>query len=350
MVTFELDISKKSTIYCGRGAFDKFLGNLGDDVFLITDTNVFKLYGDLIDKSFGKDVPKYVIPAGERSKNLKILTAILKSMVAAHVQRSWRVVALGGGVVGDIAGLAASLYMRGIKLTQIPTTLLAQVDSSVGGKTAIDFEGVKNLVGTFYQPDEVYVDPMFLNTLPRRQITCGLGEIVKYGALNADIFDKLRKNLRRIRNIDFLEDITADCIAHKAKVVTGDERDSGGDRKSLNMGHTTGHAFELYYKGRSHGEYVMIGMMYEMHIAEKKGICDPGYERELKKIVTKALGKVPRLENVRKAAEFSKFDKKNSGTGVSVILPVSNGVWTCETYSFEEYADMLEEYERSEEK
>ena len=138
------------------------------------------------------------------------------------MERGCRVIAFGGGVVGDIAGLAAALYMRGVRLVQIPTTLLAQVDSSVGGKTAIDFKRVKNLIGTFYQPEEVIVDPMFLKTLPKREIRCGLGEIIKYGALNKGIYEKLSKNSDKLNDFDFLEEISADCIRHKAEIVSGD--------------------------------------------------------------------------------------------------------------------------------
>ncbi len=330
--------SCESVIYCGEGAFQDRTQNLKDKkLFIITDSNVHKIYSQLIEQTFG-DNYVFVMPAGEGSKNHVQLFKILSAMLENGVTRSSTVVALGGGVVGDVAGLAASLYMRGIKLVQIPTTLLSQVDSSVGGKTAVDFKGVKNVVGTFYQPGEVIVDPMFLKTLPKREIRCGLGEIIKYGALDAGIYKSLIKNRARLKDIKFLEDITFDCIAHKADVVRSDERDTGGRRKTLNLGHTTGHAFELYFRRKSHGEFVLIGMYYELFIARRLGICGGKYADNLEKLIKKVIGKIPAYEDAEKAAYFAKYDKKNAAaTDVSVIVP------KCEGQS-EEVKLPLEEY------
>ncbi len=339
-----LDASKSSVIYCGEGAFGaRAAMNGGRKIFVVTDSNVFALYRELIWKTFGDFVPVYILPAGERSKTLRYLTEIFKKMHDCGVQRSWRMVAFGGGVVGDIAGLAASLYMRGIKLTQIPTTLLAQVDSSVGGKTAVDFMDVKNLIGTFYQPEEVIADPRFLGTLPAREIKCGLGEIVKYAALNSEIYGKLKCNAGKLYDLEFLGGVTADCIRHKARVVGEDERDSGGVRKSLNLGHTTGHAFELYYRKRSHGEYVLIGMYYELYIAVKCGICGRQYAEELKKLIEAVLGKVPFYPDVDRAAQGAKYDKKNDGGTISLIVPQSEGKWTELNLNLGEYVGYLTE-------
>ena len=165
--------SRPSTVYCGKGAAEKARDILrGKDVFVVTDANVFRLYEKWAGDMFG-DAPICVVPAGERHKNRGTLFAILDKMLDARLNRGSVLVALGGGVVGDMAGLAASLYMRGIHAVQVPTTLLAQVDSSVGGKTAIDHRGVKNVIGAFYQPEYVLCDPMFLHTLP--QGNCGAG-------------------------------------------------------------------------------------------------------------------------------------------------------------------------------
>ncbi len=335
--------ARKSVIRCGEGAFAAYAApHRGESLFVVTDSNVYRLYSGLIAETFG-DVPMYVLPAGERSKNIKQLLKILEAMSSVPLRRNSRVIAFGGGVVGDIAGLAASLYMRGINLTQVPTTLLAQVDSSVGGKTAVDFNEIKNLVGAFYQPDEVIVDPMFLNTLPPKEVKCGLGEIVKYSALNADIFDQLTAYPGRSFSLDFLASLTMECIRHKAKVVETDERDAGGDRKSLNMGHTTGHALELYYKGRSHGEYVLIGMYFELYIARKKGICTGQYADDLEALILKSVKRIPYLKDIREGAAKAKTDKKNDSSRISVILPVSKGVWTEEKFEAQEYLDMIEE-------
>jgi 3-dehydroquinate synthase len=248
-------------------------------------------------------------------------------MIAAGANRTTTVVALGGGVVGDITGLAASLYMRGVRLVQIPTTLLSQVDSSVGGKTAVDFLGVKNIIGSFYQPHEVIVDPSFLSTLPARELRCGLGEIVKYGALDKDIYAKLKQNKDRLFSLEFLEEITYDCIVHKANVVQADEKETNGLRKTLNLGHTTGHALELYYKRKSHGEFVLIGMYYELYIAEKMGVCEKAYADELRSLILSVIKKIPAYDDIEKAAGFAKFDKKNDkASTISMVVAKDKGV------------------------
>lgn len=318
--------TQKSVIYCGKGAFAKFASGIrGNKFFVVTDSNVYRLYGNLIDKTFD-NAPVHVIKAGEASKTYYTLLAILKHMLESGATRSYTVVAFGGGVVGDIAGLAASLYMRGVNLIQVPTTLLSQVDSSVGGKTAVDLNGVKNAIGAFYQPSEVVVEPIFLSTLPKREIRCGLGEIIKYGGLNKDIFGKLCENADNLFGADFLEEITAPCIRHKADVVAGDEKDLNGLRKTLNLGHTTGHAFELYYKRKSHGEFVLIGMYYEIAIAVQKGICGGQYAETLKKLIKKVIKNIPAYGDAEQAAKVARFDKKNDEQStVSMIVPAEEG-------------------------
>ncbi|MCM1546140.1 MAG: 3-dehydroquinate synthase [Clostridiales bacterium] len=317
--------SQKSVIHCGAGAFETYAPKIGGKLFLITDSNVYGLYKGLIDSTFG-DIPAYVLPAGEKSKNRNNLFKIFDKMIESGVTRSTTVVALGGGVVGDIAGLAASMYMRGIKIVQIPTTLLAQVDSSVGGKTAIDYRAVKNVLGAFYQPAEVIVDPLFLKTLPVRELNCGLGEIIKYSAIDCGIYGTLSQNPHKFYDLNFLEKVTADCIRHKAKVVEEDEKDISGARKTLNLGHTTGHAFELYYKRKSHGEFVLIGMYYELYIAQIKGICNSGYADSLRALIKRVIKNIPAYTDAEQAAKTAKFDKKNDEQStVSVIVPESEG-------------------------
>ena len=336
--------STNSVIYCGAGAAEKYIAELaaGRQIFLVTDENVYSLYREKLHGWLGVMCPTYILPAGEASKNYRFLLEILKAMLSAGIKRDCTVFAVGGGVVGDIAGLAASLYMRGVNLVQVPTTLLAQVDSSVGGKTAIDLCGVKNIVGAFYQPQYVVVDPMFLATLPVREIRCGLGEIIKYGALDAGIYNKLI-NAADLRCPEFLKDITYDCIRHKADVVIADERETGSRRKTLNLGHTTAHAFELYYKRRSHGEFVLIGMYYELYIAVKKGICAPEYAKTLTDLIAKVI-KIPAWEDAAKAAELAEHDKKNvSGGGISLIVPATQGASAEIRLAAEEYASLIDE-------
>ena len=332
-----------SVIHCGNGVFQKYAPNIKEkQFFIVTDSNVFAIYRNLLWETFGNDFPVIILPAGEKSKTYRNLIAILNEMLKCGMKRNCCVVAFGGGVVGDIAGLAASLYMRGVHLVQIPTTLLSQVDSSVGGKTAVDLNGVKNVIGTFYQPEEVIADPRFLQTLPEREIRNGLGEIVKYGALNSEIYNDLLENVSNLKNLTFLEDIIYKCIQHKAEVVKADERDFGV-RKSLNLGHTTGHAFELFYGKKSHGECVLVGMYYELYIAQKYGICGGQYAENIKKLVLAVIKKAPVYENIEKAAEIALYDKKNNDEKISIIVPKCEGEWTEIKLLVREYAALLAE-------
>lgn len=334
---------QNSVIHCGAGTFEKYAEELAKrQIIVVTDSNVFAWYRHDIWRIFGDKVPVYILPAGETAKTMRYLTAILKCMQDSNMKRSCTVVAFGGGVVGDIAGLAASLYMRGVSLVQIPTTLLAQVDSSVGGKTAIDFGGIKNLIGTFHQPEAVIVDPCFLATLPEREVRCGLGEIVKYGALNSNIFRLLNKNITNLKSPDFLQTITYHCIKHKADVVAEDEHDIGL-RKTLNLGHTTGHALELYYRKKSHGEYVLVGMFYELFIAQKLNTCAQNYANSLKNLIISVIKKIPVYDDIASAAELAKFDKKNSQSSISLIVPVCEGKCTELNIPAYQYVQMLEE-------
>ena len=337
----------KSSIHCGAGAFDEYAPKYRDKhVFLVTDSNVFSIYKDLLNETFGESCPKFVFSAGEDSKNTDVLLNIIREMLILGMRRNCIVIAFGGGVVGDIAGLAASLYMRGVKLVQIPTTLLAQVDSSIGGKTAVDMCGVKNVIGSFYQPETVIADPRFFKTLPEREIKCGLGEIIKYGALDSGIYNKLNENINNLTSPEFLEDIVYDCIEHKSKVVSVDEFDLKGERKTLNLGHTTGHALELFYGEKSHGEYVLIGMYYELYIAKSLGLCGGEYAEKLENLVLAALKDAPKYENISAAAEQAVHDKKNTDEDISLIVPKCEGESAEVKLSLAEYKRLLEECSR----
>lgn len=341
MTEIILNTARKSVIHCGEGAFAKYAPQIVGRKFIVTDTNVYKLYSDLIEKYFA-GTPIKIIPAGEKSKTLSRLTEILSAMAEAGLKRDCTVIAFGGGVIGDIAGLASSLYMRGVKVVQIPTTLLAQVDSSVGGKTAVDFRNIKNLIGTFYQPQEVIVDPLFLKTLPPREVRCGLGEIIKYGALDKNIYEALLKNAENLFDLDFLGSIVTDCIRHKVRVVSADERDLNGARKTLNLGHTTGHALELYYRRKSHGEFVLIGMYCELYIAEKLNLGGGEYYDNLRRLIKRVI-KIPEYSDIERAAQFAKMDKKNSAESISLIVPKNEGESAEITLDFNEYLRLLKE-------
>lgn len=327
-------------IYIGEGIAKTMLSPLlnGSKNFVLTDSNVYRLYPDYF-KGF-KNAELFVLPAGEEHKNFQSLYQILQKMTCFGLHRNSTLFAVGGGVVGDIGGLCASLYMRGINCVQIPTTLLAQVDSSVGGKTAVDLDGVKNVVGAFYQPSIVLIDPEFLSTLPQREIKCGLGEIIKYTALNGNILERIEKNVDRLNEIDFLSGLIPECVRHKANVVETDEKEVGL-RKSLNVGHTTGHAIELAY-GLSHGESVLYGMKLETKLAIVEGVCDTAYGNRLLKLIDKALAISPKtspdFSNLAQCLTKAKADKKNSSDGkIQMSVAKAENEWTLFALPFEEY-------------
>lgn len=337
--------SMEGKIYVGEDALASRLPILtkGQKNFVVADENVYRLYPQFFNTYFA-DAEIYVFPSGEAYKSFSSLYAILEKMTGAGLHRNSRLFAVGGGVVGDIAGLAAALYMRGISCVQIPTTLLSQVDSSVGGKTAVDLGGVKNVVGAFYQPCEVLVAPSFLTTLPQREIKCGMGEIVKYAALNAELYSVLTENAEKLGDLAFLQTLVAACIRHKARVVEADEKESG-ERKSLNVGHTTGHAIELT-SGLSHGESVLHGMRFETQIAVDKGVCEREYGEKLLRLIDKALTVAPITEmdfsGIGKDAEKARADKKNADDGnIKLAVAKTKGEWTMLSLSFEEYRSAL---------
>ncbi len=333
-------------IYIGEDVLEKRLPVLvcTQKNFVVTDSNVYALYPEFFKKYFdGASI--FVLPAGEENKNFQFLYRILEEMTGAGMHRTSRLFAVGGGVVGDIGGLAAALYMRGISCVQIPTTLLSQVDSSVGGKTAVDLGGVKNAVGAFYQPCEVLIAPQFLKTLPARELKCGLGEIIKYAALNTEIFDKLKTNPDRVLDLDFLSSLIFACVRHKACVVELDEKENG-ERKSLNVGHTTGHAIELTH-GYSHGECVLFGMLLETRMAIFAGVCERAYGEGLLQIIKNALSVSPVNEekffDIASDALRAKADKKNSDDGnIKMAVAKSKGEWTMFSLPFEGYVSALE--------
>ena len=242
-------------------------------LFVITDSNVSKLYSEQVIKSLersGFAVHLETVPAGEPSKSPAQLAVLWEAMMAFGLTRTDAVAALGGGVVGDLAGFAAATVLRGVDFIQIPTTLLAQVDSSVGGKVAIDLNAGKNLAGAFWQPKRVLIDPEVLHTLPDRTFSDGMAEVIKYGCIrDRAFFDLLDQCGGRSGAMDHIEDVLYTCCDLKRQVVLEDERDTGV-RMTLNFGHTIGHAFELAgnYETWTHGQGVAAGM----HWAARVGV------------------------------------------------------------------------------
>ncbi|MCI1959112.1 MAG: 3-dehydroquinate synthase [Clostridia bacterium] len=274
--------NKKYPIYFERN-FDGLMeaceeaGFSNGKICIIADSNVDKLYMNKAKDDFGKifsEVYGYEFQAGEQSKNLNTIMKIYDFCAEKHIDRKSVIACLGGGVCGDMAGFAAATFMRGIKFIQIPTSLLAQVDSSVGGKVGVDFKGNKNMIGAFYQPEFVYMALDVLDSLPEREFAAGMAEVIKYGPISSENFlNFIEKNKEKIkaRDKEILKEIITKCCEIKADVVSRDEKDTG-KREILNFGHTIGHAVETK-KGFEllHGECVALGMKAVLNICEKRG-------------------------------------------------------------------------------
>ena len=333
MQTITVPLGKRSyPVYIAAGLMDSagriFAEALpGRAAAIITDDHVAPLYLARVERSLeaaGVRHAAYVLPHGESTKCLARLEELYGFLSESHITRADAVIALGGGVIGDLAGLAAATWLRGIPFMQIPTTLLAQVDSSVGGKVAVDLPQGKNLVGAFWQPSAVLVDPDTLNTLTDRYWTDGLGEVVKYGCIRDEALFELLERLApggRKNVMTEIDTILARCISAKAAVVAEDETDLGL-RAILNFGHTVGHAVETVqgYGGVSHGEGVAIGMNVITRISEREGVTEPGTAERLEKLC-RALGlptNLPRLPE-RALLDAMTHDKKSAGSRLTVI-------------------------------
>lgn len=244
---------------------------------VVSDEQVAALHGSRVlsaMKGAGLEADLLTVPPGESSKSLHVCLELVKELLEMGAERSFGLIALGGGVVGDLSGFVASIYMRGIPYVQVPTTLLAQVDSSIGGKTGIDLQEGKNLIGTFHQPKAIFVDLGFLDTLPQSQIRDGLAEVIKYGLIeDPELLSQLESNPGLCKNQDpgAMEELVTRCCAIKKRFVEMDERDRGV-RRILNFGHTVGHAVEAESGYRlSHGEAVSVGMTAETRISVRLG-------------------------------------------------------------------------------
>jgi 3-dehydroquinate synthase len=270
------------------------------------------------------------LPDGERAKNLDTVARVYAACVERQLDRSAALLAFGGGVVGDITGFAGATYLRGIKTAQIPTTLLAQVDSAIGGKTGVNLRAGKNLVGSFYSPDLVVCDPLVLTTLSRREFRAGLYEVVKYGVIaSSKLFTRVQRDLGLIfdRDPDVLTSIVASCCRIKADVVMSDERESG-PRRVLNFGHTIGHALEAITKyGRfRHGEAIGYGMLAAAHLSVARGTMSAD-DRERLAAVLAAMGKCPSVSDLRAsdALDVIARDKKVIAGRLHFVLAAGIG-------------------------
>lgn len=319
-----------------NGAFNDAasLFDLDRKVLVVTDDGVPSQYAAKV-CSAAKEAVIVTLKSGEESKNFDNFKSILSVMLAHSFNRNDCVVAVGGGVVGDIAGFAASCYMRGVDFYNVPTTLLSQVDSSIGGKTAIDFEGIKNVVGAFYQPRKVIIDADLLSTLDDRQISAGLAEVVKMAlTCDKDLFEFIEncEDFKQIKGN--LPTIIERALRIKQSIVEQDEKE-GGLRRVLNFGHTIGHAIESEENGRLlHGECVAVGML---------PMCATSVRNRLKNVLAKC--GLPCDINCDKDAFARRIthDKKADGNGVCIVRVNEVGSFVFENASVEQILDMTEE-------
>jgi 3-dehydroquinate synthase len=309
----------------------------GRDIFIITDPLVNDLYGDALRRGLKSLRHRTLeVPRGERYKNLKIASQIYDDLVKFSAHRDSLIIALGGGVIGDLAGFVAATYMRGISYIQVPTTLLAQVDAAIGGKTAVNHPKCKNLIGSFFQPKLVHIDIQTLTTLPARELRTGLAEVVKYGVIeDADFFKFLEANSHHLTTKAFespdtlraslkvWQTIVAESAKIKARVVEKDERE-GGLRMILNFGHTIGHALETLtkYKAYNHGEAVAMGMVAAAKVANRRKMIGQEAVSRIISLLEK-LGLPTEIERLpsKKILESLAIDKKVRAGKVQFVLP-----------------------------
>jgi 3-dehydroquinate synthase len=332
MTTLRVELGDRSyPIYIGQG----LLGDAelirphiaGQQVMVVSNETVAPLYLDtLLESLTGLQVYTHILPDGEEFKNLEVLDSIFDALLRVPCDRQTTLIALGGGVVGDISGFAAACYQRGIPFIQIPTTLLAQVDSSVGGKTAVNHPRGKNMIGAFYQPRCVIADITTLNTLDDRQLSAGLAEVIKYGLIrDLTFFIWLENNIDRLlkRDADALSEAIRWSCKSKAEIVAEDELE-GGIRALLNLGHTFGHAIEtgMGYGNWLHGEAVATGMLMAANLSHRSGWISSGDVTRIAGLLERAgLPVVPPIElDVEHYLELMKVDKKVQQGHIRLVL------------------------------
>ncbi len=293
----KLETSRQCPVTVGDGIIEQLDEHFDfsgySAIALITDTTVQRLYGRNVCqqlKATGQKVCLFTLPTGERAKSMSTVERGYKFLLSNRVDRKGLICAFGGGVVGDTAGFIAASYLRGIDYIQLPTTLLAQVDSSLGGKVGVNFEGKKNMVGSFYQPRAIITDVALLKSLPPIEMRHGLAEVIKYGiAMDEGLYRILEQKQDSVFNTDELTDIVMRCCRLKAGIVEADETERTGRRAILNFGHTVGHALEAVsgFKGHSHGEAVAVGIIAAAMVSQRLGNLGAGDIERVKKLIAK---------------------------------------------------------------
>ena len=319
-------------IYYGSGCFKEInklikSKNLPSNVFVVIDSKFYAKWKTTIVKNLDGKFPKFdfiQINAGEKNKSLKTLEKILQKLIKGNYSRDTLLISIGGGIVGDIAGFAAAVFSRGIKYIQVPTTLLATVDSAIGGKTGVNLEHTKNIVGSIYQPDFVLIDTDFLKTLPRNEILCGTGEIIKYAYLtNEKFYTYVLKNMDKIFSLNkkVIEEVISECVNYKGSIVANDEKEKGL-RKVLNLGHTFAHGIEVEQDHKiKHGEAVVIGLASALYLSNKVGLLKDERLKRYSLLISKFKNeiKISRY-NKHKIYGIMQRDKKNRNNKIKFVL------------------------------
>lgn len=321
--------SKNYKVIVGKDTISKFASELSDiegKKLFIIDRNIYRLHKSKLTGILNKGNDRFTIifRSTEKNKSLSSIKKIYETLVKNRFSRNDSIISIGGGIVGDVSGFVAATYMRGINFYQLPTTLLSMVDSSVGGKTGVNYSNIKNIIGSFYQPQKVYADTSFLSTLPYPEIVSGSGEIFKYAFLSDDENYKfIREELRKILTQNYFDEkLIVRCIELKASVVESDEQEKTGLRKILNLGHTFAHAFESSLNFRiKHGEAVIAGIFASLIVSEKTGLIS---KNDLNKYITDfyylPLNKKILTADKNVIIKFMQSDKKSLNGKINLVL------------------------------
>lgn len=323
----------------------KYLPKFQQPMALVSDENVWRHYGQALSAACaqsGLETAGIIVSPGENSKSMESLNQLYQAFARLKLNRNGLIAALGGGVIGDLAGFAAATWMRGISYIQMPTSLLAQVDSSVGGKTALNLPYGKNIIGAFHQPRLVVIDPETLKTMPPREMGCGLGEVIKYGAIcSAELFESLETSTP-----PDLTEIISTCCAIKAGLVARDEFDLG-ERALLNFGHSFGHALESYYHYQrfNHGEAVGLGMLVVAGLGENMGLTEQGSSKRIIKALKACNLPIAAPCSPLELLPHLAADKKNRDSGIQLVMLEKIGKAFCRQFSFSELESALRRME-----
>lgn len=353
---------KESRIIIKEGIVDdvgRYLTSLSEkkEVFIVTNPLVKHLHGEKLICGFSRYGihSKFIeIPDGEKYKSLSTASGIYDLLLKEKADRTTTLISFGGGVIGDLAGFIASTYMRGIPLIHIPTSLLAQVDSSIGGKVAVNHPMAKNIIGSFYHPQAIFIDPLVLKTLPLEHLRNGLVEIIKISIIDSpSLFERLDMVIPRAldKDMEVLKTIISDAVKLKVQVVLKDPKEKN-QRKYLNFGHSIGHALETIfgYQKLTHGEAVALGMVIETKISRFRGICTTDLEKKIKNIIKKlniSFKIAPKSINNENIWETIAFDKKNKHGRICFTLPEEIGeVNIIEDINKKEVVNALEEFKK----